>query len=882
MPISVCLTFRCRPPLAAALVLLLILGAAGASDLPPIVFVSRAHVPTLGGYSVGPPTDVIGRESTVGGTVNLLLPHGEVVVLAGPHNGIFDAQQPQVSLDGTRVVFSGARARNGMYRIFVVNIDGTGLRQLTPDALGFAIPDDPRRPQQNARTFARFGDFSPAFLPDGRIVFSSTRYLSISGSCGERGLALFTMNADGSGLRRIVSARTGAYHPWVMADGRILFAMWNDNMNVPAFGTEGLQPLEGDRNFGPSFFEPWTANPDGTGAGRVGFLAGFLTHGAGGGVNYREMPNGEIVYTRRATASFLGSTLTSSIAKFRPGDGTGNSIAGIGDPVNLEAPHAMMPTPLPDGRILFSYTPSARISRGAANRIYAEYDFGLYVCDGDFQNLRLVYDQPGTLELDPVAVWPREVKAIPDVATSVPDPHPSPPITGVATLISRGVYADIDRRFTHLLSPVPGSVVAIDVFDDAQTFTTTDQFPHLRKQMPRFWRSFPVNKDGSFRAEIPADRPVVFFMRGPTGVVARHQGSHLGEIRSPTFGHSKARPGEVSTCTGCHRGHMIRPELSASARTNWGRLAAVQGSSSRDAGWMGPARVLDGFIGLENGRNQWVPSPADPWPWVRLAWDQPITIRELQIYPRPGFATPIGEVEFLLSNGQRFRARSNPRTPDEPFTVVVPSPGPIAWAHIQLLDFPGGNAPGIAEVAATGDPVEPGGDSIPAPVPSVTLTPGSLRLSWARSPTPSVLGYKIYSGPSPDNLYIEWDVGNATSFQPEFLQPGRFHFQVRPYNFRRFGPPQAREVTGTLDPPRVDRITPDRGPWFGETEVVIEGANFLPGASARIGGAVVAVRTVTPDRIVGLTRRLGRGAFDVIVRNPGMQEGLLHRGFVYE
>jgi len=875
----------------AAVVFLLTLGGtslgeqaarAGESDLPPIVFVSRNHLDTLGGYYVGPPVDVSGREYTVGGTVNLLKPDGEVVVLAGAHNGIFDAQQPAVSFDGTRVAFAGVKVRNGMYRIFEVKTDGTGLRQLTPDTLGLDIPDDPRLPKQNASTFARFGDFAPAYLPDGRIVFSSSRYPSISGSCGQRGLTLFILNGDGSGLRRIVSTRTGAYHPWVMADGRILYAMWNDNMNVPAFGTEGLQPLEGDRSWGSSFFEPWAVNPDGTGTGRLGFLAGFLTHGSGGGASYREMPNGEVVYTRRSAASFLGSTLASSIAKFRPGDGTGNTIQGIGDPVNLDAPHAMAPAPLPDGRILFSYTPKARTWQDQQKRLYAEFDFGLYVCDGDFQNLRLVYDKPGTQELDPVAVYRRKVAQLPDVIASAPEAHPSPPVTRVAIFENRSVYADIDRRFTHVLAPLPGSVVAIDVYDDAQTFTTTAEFPYIRKQMPRFWKSFPVNPDGSFRAEIPADRPVLYFLRGPTGVAARHQGSYQGEIRTPMFGHEQLRPGEVLTCTGCHRGHMIRPELSPSARVNWARLAVVQGSSTSNSSYMGPGRVLDGFIGLEDGRYQWVPAATDVWPWVRLVWDQPITIREFLIYPRPGVQTPIGALEFFLSNGRRFQARSQTSKVDTPFTVKIPEPGPITWAHIQLLDFPQGYAPGIAELAASGDPVEPGGDTIPAPVPSATLTAGSLRLSWSRSPSPSVLGYKIFAGPSPDNLFIEWDVGNATYYQPEYLRPGQYYFQIRPYTFRRFGPPQAKELTAVLTPPRVDRITPNHGPWWGETEVIIEGANFVAGLSAKIGGEWVTIKSVTPEKIVGLTRRYTAGTYDVLVRNPGMQENILFRAFKYE
>lgn len=885
--------FRLRSCLAAALLLSLALSAgailavgqnppAGGDTLPPIVFVSRNRLETLNNYEVGPPVEVIGRELTPGGALRLLRPDGQMLVLAGPHNGIFDVQRPMVSFDGTRVVFSGAKTRNGMWRIFEVRIDGTGLRQLTPEERGVSIPDDPARPRQNASTFGRFGDFSPAYLPDGRIVFSSSRYPSVSGSCGQRGLTLYVMNGDGSNLHRIVSTRSGAINPYVMADGRILFAMWADNMNVPSFYTEGLQPLETDTNFGPSFFEPWAVNPDGAGTGRLGFLAGRLNHGSGGGIHYREMPNGEIVYTRRATASFLGSPLASAIAKFRPGDGEGNSPEGIGDPLNLEAPHAMMPTPLPDGRILFSYTPEAKVRRDEKHRTVAEFDFGLYVCNGDFSNMRPVYNEPATDELDAVAVFSRKAQTIPDQVRSVPPEDPTAPITGYAIFENRSVYADLDRRFTSALSPLPGSVVAIDIYDDAQTFTTTFEFPYVRKQMPRLVKSFPVNPDGSFRAEIPADRPVLYFLRGPSGVAARYPGS-LGEIRIPMFGHEQLRPGEVLRCSGCHRGHMIRPDLSEQAKINLARLAYAVGSSARDSSYMSPARINDGNIGLENGRYQWVPSATDVWPWVRLMWEQRITAREITVYPRPGLTQPIGDFDIYLSDGKRIPARSDPKRPDEPITIALDST-PITWVHFQLVGYPSGDAPGIAEITVAGDPVLAVGPAPPAPVPSVTLTPGTLRLSWSRSPSRNVIGYKVLAGTSPSDLKLEWDAGNVTSYQPEYLEAGQtYWFQVRPYDARQFGPPQAKEVSGKVVPPRVDRITPASGPYWGETEVTIEGENFVSGLVVKIGDQHLrSVKVVSPNKITGITYRNSAGLHDVIVRNPGKQQSVLPKAFKHE
>ncbi len=856
----------------------------GGDSLPPIVFVSRTRLETLNNYDVGPPTEVLAREMTVGGALYLLRPNLELVALTGPHNGIFDVQRPMVSFDGTRVAFSGVKARNGMWRIFEVNIDGSDLRQVTPDERGVAIPDDPTRRGQNASTFARFGDFSPAYLPDGRIVFSSSRYPSVSGSCGQRALNLYVIDRDGRNMRRLITTRSGAINPYVMANGRIIIGLWFDNMNTPAYDTAGLQPLEDDVNFQSSFLEPWSVNPDGTGAGRLGYTGGLLTHGVGGGIHYREMPNGEIVYTRRASASFLSHPLTSAISKFRPGDGAQNSPEGIGDPAKLDGPHAMMPTPLPDGRILFSYAPDSRAWTDEKHRTLASFDFGLYICDGDFKNIRLLYNYAATDELDAVAVYQREVKTRPEELLPKLPEDPTAAPQGKAVMINRNVYADVDRRFTSNLSPLPGSIVAMDVYDDAQTFYTTPEFPLLRKQMPRLYGSFPVKEDGSVRLELPSDKPAIIVLRGPTGVAARYPGS-LGETRTPFFAHEIFRPGEVvSGCSGCHRGHMIRPDINARAKTNLARLAYAVGSSARNASYMGPARVSDSHIGLANGYYQWIPAATDIWPWVRLTWEQRITAREIMIYPRPGVSEPIGDFEIYLSDGKRLSARSDPARPEEPIIVAIPNPGAVTWIHFQLLGYWNGEAPGIAEISVAGDQVRPVGATPPKPVPSVTVTPGTLRLSWARSPSRSVIGYKIFAGNSPDNLPIEWDVSNVTSYQPEYLEAGAtYHFRVVPYDAEQFGPPQAKEASGTLVPPRVDRIMPASGPVWGDTDVTIEGDGFVPGLAVKIGGQYLRnVMVVSPQKITGTTYRNSAAFHDVIVRNPGKQKSVLTRAFKHE
>ncbi|HEY2319931.1 MAG TPA: hypothetical protein VGH67_16615 [Solirubrobacteraceae bacterium] len=138
--------------------------------------------------------------------------------------------QSQWSPDGRRLAFT--RVKNGnQAAVFVVNLDGTGLRRLTPWSLDAASPDwspdgreilynpyyDPHpgkfsnvwsmRPDGSHRTqltHTRPGvqSFAPAWSPDGtKIVF--VRFAPIGRNSGR--IDLFTMNRDGTRVRRVTN-----------------------------------------------------------------------------------------------------------------------------------------------------------------------------------------------------------------------------------------------------------------------------------------------------------------------------------------------------------------------------------------------------------------------------------------------------------------------------------------------------------------------------------------------------------------------------------------------------------------------------------------------------------------------------------------------------
>src|SRR5262245_61884526 len=84
-------------------------------------------------------------------------------------------------------------------------------------------------------------DICPHYLPDGRIVFSSTRqrqskavlidegktqFAAQDEDRNEHAYVLHVMNADGSGIRQISFNQSHDMDPSVLADGRIVFSRW--------------------------------------------------------------------------------------------------------------------------------------------------------------------------------------------------------------------------------------------------------------------------------------------------------------------------------------------------------------------------------------------------------------------------------------------------------------------------------------------------------------------------------------------------------------------------------------------------------------------------------------------------------------------------------
>ena len=138
-----------------------------------------------------------------GRLVRLNLKTGSATVLLDdPVGGVRD---PVVDYAGKKILFSYRQGDSPNYLLCEINADGSGLRQLT---------DGP------------FDDIEPVYLPDGRILFVSSRCQRCVNCHTSDVAVLYCCEADGSKIRALSANTEHDNTPWVLPSGQLLYTRW--------------------------------------------------------------------------------------------------------------------------------------------------------------------------------------------------------------------------------------------------------------------------------------------------------------------------------------------------------------------------------------------------------------------------------------------------------------------------------------------------------------------------------------------------------------------------------------------------------------------------------------------------------------------------------
>ncbi len=193
-------------------------------DLPPFVYVARAMRtrPNSVGNDLWQATPV--KNGCAIRRVDPNAPRTPVkTIFEDPDGSIYDMN---LSFDAKTIYFSYRPKDSSYWNIWKIGVDGSGLAQLTNGP---------------------FFDVSPAELPDGGIIFVSTRRFGRTVCQPGPSSNLFRMNPDGSQITCVSMNSLSDFNPQVLPDGRVLFTRW--------------EYVDRDLTYRQSL---WTQNPEGT------------------------------------------------------------------------------------------------------------------------------------------------------------------------------------------------------------------------------------------------------------------------------------------------------------------------------------------------------------------------------------------------------------------------------------------------------------------------------------------------------------------------------------------------------------------------------------------------------------------------------------------
>jgi hypothetical protein len=442
-----------------------------------------------------------------------LHPGGELRRLAPEEPGAF--WRPDLSFDAKNVVFCFKPQDEKSFHLYQINFDGTGLRQLTN---------------------SDYDDIDPIYLPDGHILFTTTRGNSYV-RCGPfiYSYILARCDADGGNVYLISHNGEPDFVPALLNDGRVIYSRW-EYTDKPLWRLQKL----------------WTTNQDGTGTAHFwGNQSVWPDHLS----EPRPIPG-----SRRVMFSGVAhhDWWSGSIGIVDPDEGR-DWPHGL-TKVTADRPWPEVSPPPQDQPEAADYHASGRFTGYKTAYPLSEEDF-LVSARGSEDKFRLyLMDVHGNRELIYEGVY--------NVWHAMPvRPRPKPPskpdlVVWPGTGKDRGPVAPGIFFSADVYQGVPdlprGMVKFLRVFQlDYKTYSTWNKtYRHSgptvsivqEEGVKRILSEVPVEADGSVSFKAPAGLALYFQLLDADRRCLQTMRSFSGLM-----------PGEQRGCVGCHEGHSTVP-----------------------------------------------------------------------------------------------------------------------------------------------------------------------------------------------------------------------------------------------------------------------------------------------------------------------------------
>ena len=435
--------------------------------------------------------------------------------------------RPDISFDGKRLVFPFARLRPQnkrkpfkpltwggtglceMYDIYEMNIDGSGVRQVTTDMTS--------------------EDTEPCYIPGGRIAFTSSRNKRMV-QCGDWALVngIYTIKPDGTDIYKVTEPQDGEFYPSILEDGRIMYTRWDYVMKP--YNTQ--QQL-------------WAVNPDGRRAELV--YGDYYNFGVGPMTLFeaRQIPGTSKVIATGAAHhnNCAGPIMVVDMNKNR-GDASGMQTLtpevhypevkrkGGGSTRDSKTGWYSSPYPLTEKHYLVSYSFGPKTSS----------TYGIYLMD-IHGNKELIYQMDDKFSCySPIPVRPRkEPRVIPNLVKGVDYDKP-------ATMIVNDVYQGLLREGVKR-----GEVKHLRILEVR---------PKMEHTIPRRmdvgvnsgWDTrtvlgtVPVEDDGSIHFQLPPHKLILLEALDKDYLEIKRMRNYMN-----------VKQGEVVSCIGCHEPYGMTP-----------------------------------------------------------------------------------------------------------------------------------------------------------------------------------------------------------------------------------------------------------------------------------------------------------------------------------